>query len=131
MTDSTSKGTILVVEDQSFMRYVARQVLETFEFKVLTTNDGAAAVELFRRFSAEIVLVLLDRQLPRLNGDTALQEILRLSPETHIILLNGECDPLGVRKASGKSHVSFLAKPYSPSALIESVMTNLHQTSLV
>jgi PAS domain S-box-containing protein len=60
--------TILIVEDESDLRRVAKRILEQAGYHVLTAADGQEALELLRRPPATIHLVLSDLVMPRLGG---------------------------------------------------------------
>ena len=74
-------GTALVVDDQPVARQVLREILETWHFEVEEATDGLEAVEKVeqalaagRHFSA----ILMDWEMPRLNGLSALRHIRQL-----------------------------------------------------
>jgi len=60
--------TILVVEDETDLRRVAKRILEQAGYHVLTAADGHDALEVLRRPPGPIHLVLSDLVMPRLGG---------------------------------------------------------------
>lgn len=74
--------TILLVEDNERNRKLVRTILEFRGYEVIECEDGAPALELARKHRP--ALVLMDIQLPTVDGITALGQ-LRGDPETAAI----------------------------------------------
>lgn len=64
---------IAIIEDDPVINQMYRMKFEADGFTVEVANDGQLGVELVRDFQPDIVL--LDLQMPRMNGDEALAEI--------------------------------------------------------
>src|ERR1700756_1695340 len=75
-------GTILVADDQAVNRELLEELLTAQGCKVITVQDGAAAVEELAQ--TQVDLVLLDVMMPRLNGFEACEKI-KTSPDTYLI----------------------------------------------
>src|SRR5262245_21109277 len=56
--------TILFVDDEPSLRQLGRAILENSGYKVLVAGDGVEAVEVFRKESDRIALVILDLTMP-------------------------------------------------------------------
>ena len=104
-------GTVLVADDEPQVRSVMELLLKRMGFEVLPTEDGQHAVELFREHSSEIKFVLMDLNMPRLDGRQALVEIRQIRSEVKVILTSGyESDDLTDR--FGKDGFdAFIQKP--------------------
>jgi CheY-like chemotaxis protein len=76
------KRCVLVVEDNERNRKLVRTILKFRGFDVIECDDGAPSLELARQHKP--ALVLMDIQLPTMDGITALQR-LRADPETNEI----------------------------------------------
>ena len=78
---------ILIAEDQPLIRraFAAMLALEPDSTSVAQAADGAEAVQAARRWKPDVVL--LDIQMPRLNGIAATRQILKDCPETQVIIL--------------------------------------------
>ncbi len=70
--------TVLICEDDKKSRELLRLILSKLNFTIISACDGVEAVEMFRK-NPDIDLVLLDIQMPRLNGYQTLAEIRKLS----------------------------------------------------
>jgi CheY-like chemotaxis protein len=67
------KSKILLIEDHEQNRYLATFLLEKRGYVVVSASDGPAGIELAR--TVEPVLILLDIQLPLMDGYTVAREL--------------------------------------------------------
>ncbi|MDQ2871002.1 MAG: PAS domain-containing protein, partial [Acidobacteriota bacterium] len=113
--------TVLFVEDEPLLLQSVRQLLEEEGYRVLTAEDGIAAVEMFEARHAEIDLVVTDLGLPRLGGWDAFLRMKAIDSGVSAILVSGI---LGaeLRASYAEAGVRMtLRKPYSAEELIRSV----------
>ena len=122
-----SRGTILVVDDESGMRNLAGAILEKSGFTVLTACDGGDAIRVFRRHAGEVVAIVLDLTMPVMNGEEAAAELRRIRPGVPIILSSGYSEQEVAGRFAGKGLAGFLKKPYEPAELIEALQRALEQ----
>jgi CheY-like chemotaxis protein len=116
---------VLVVDDDTSIRELARMVLEDEGYSVVEAVDGQAALELLRAFAPPAV-VIVDGFMPRLNG-LELLEIVACDPwlaQRHAyVLATGSSEiavPLGGAQPAAMP-VRLLAKPFDIQALLEVV----------
>jgi CheY-like chemotaxis protein len=106
------------VDDEDMIRELGRSVLEAAGFRVLEAQDGADAVELFRREDPRIDLVILDLTMPRLSGRDAFRSITTIRPDARVLFSSGySTDDL----SDVTGAVGLLAKPYRPQELVSAV----------
>ena len=110
---------VLVVDDEEGLRRVAQRVLEREGFAVQVARDGVEALRLFKAKAAEIGVVLLDLTMPRMGGAEALREMRRVQPDVRVILMTGYAD--ATEELRIEDLAGFLAKPYEPKQLVETV----------
>ncbi|HCE3662066.1 TPA: response regulator [Vibrio parahaemolyticus] len=91
--------TVLIVDDKEVQRTLVQMYLNRLGVNSLQANNGANAVELFQ--SHQVDLVLMDVQMPVMNGFDASEKIKQCSPTTPIIALSGE---------SGEKELEMIAK---------------------
>jgi len=77
-------GVLLLVDDNPIVQNVAGRTLERMGFTVVTCNDGQEAVDYYREHVGEIKCVLLDLTMPRMGGEEAFREILRIDPQATV-----------------------------------------------
>lgn len=114
-------GTVLIVDDEETVRSTAKNTLEHYGYKILLAKDGREAVELYKQFAEEIVLVLLDLTMPYMNGEEVLRELKIVRPAVRVLLSSGFNEVEAVRRFTGKGLAGFLQKPYTSAVLAESV----------
>jgi CheY-like chemotaxis protein len=105
-------GRVLVADDESDVRSVVRAMLETLGYEVIEARDGLEAVEVFRQRAAEIDLVILDLVMPRLTGEAALAQMLRIAPGLPAILVSGYDESGRIREIVAAGFGGFLQKPF-------------------
>ncbi|MCC4224920.1 MAG: hybrid sensor histidine kinase/response regulator [Pseudomonadota bacterium] len=80
--------TVLIVDDKEVQRALVQMYLNQLGVNSLQANNGENAVEVFK--ANHVDLILMDVQMPVMNGFDASQRIKELSPQTPIIALSGE-----------------------------------------
>jgi len=110
-------GTVLLAEDDETLRWTLKMTLARMGFAVLDAKDGFQAMELFRRHSDTIRLVLCDLTMPNMDGWETLDALRRLSPGIPVILTSGYDEADVMADDREEQPQAFLAKPYPLDAL--------------
>ena len=110
--------TILVVDDEPYVRAVAVAALQQAGYCVLTAEDGLQAVELVQQAADRIDLIVLDASMPRLCGREAYEHLRQLHPTVPILFASGHS---GTELPTDQPYTGFIHKPYTPRTLIASV----------
>ena len=121
------RGTVLVVDDESGVRDLARAILENAGFRVLTAGDGGDAIRVFQRHAEEVVAIVLDLTMPAMTGEEAATELRRIRAGVPIILSSGYSEMEVAGRFAGKGLAGFLQKPYEPAALTQALLRALEQ----
>jgi CheY-like chemotaxis protein len=113
-------GTVLVVEDNEVNRIIASEMLISMGLQVVEAGDGALALEQLERQAVD--LVLMDVQMPVMDGYTATQKIREREaqlglPRLPIIALTANAFDEDAAYALAVGMDAHLAKPYSHSQL--------------
>jgi PAS domain S-box-containing protein len=110
-------GRVLLVDDEPLLRNTGRMILEDFGNDVITADDGARAVELFRAGS-RFDLVIMDIIMPNMNGIEAYNNISMIDPAVPFIFASGFTYRQNIQDLMTKPNVAeFIQKPYSISSL--------------
>ena len=84
------KKKILIVDDAKFIRSVLNKTLTENNYEVMEAKDGKHAVEMYKKDVYD--LVLLDINMPKLNGVDALKKMIQINKDARIIMLSVEVD---------------------------------------
>ena len=119
--------TVLVVDDESSIRQIARQTLEAHGYRVLLAGDGAEALSSYEQHAPTVGVVLTDVMMPVMDGITLARALARRNPELPIIATSGLTASTGGVRPDIVRH--FLPKPYTATMLLGAVTRALHETS--
>jgi CheY-like chemotaxis protein/two-component sensor histidine kinase len=112
-------GTVLVVDDDQGVRELAQESLQRVGMDVLCAGSGREGVEIFSRRGDEIRAVLLDRTMPGISGETALEEIRKIRLDARVVLISGFSEEQAAQNFADEKFVGFLQKPFPPEMLIK------------
>ena len=106
-------ATVLLVDDEQMVSDVGRMLLESLGLSVLTAANGCEAVEAYRAHPAPIDLVLLDMNMPVMDGAETFSELRRHDPNACVVITSGfSGQDITARFASGEL-AGFIHKPYT------------------
>ena len=121
------RETILLAEDHEGLRELVCESLESLGYCVLAACDGEEAVEIFRRNSGKVDLLILDVIMPRLRGPDAYKRIHDLNGSIPVLFCTGySSDSAQVEIISGHA---VLQKPYQTRELARTVRSLLDHRS--
>lgn len=113
--------TILLAEDDEFVREMTSSVLTDFSYTIIAAVDGADAVKKFAEHNDSIDLLLLDLIMPKMNGKEALDEIRKIRPGIKAIFSSGYAPETIQQKTAPSEGVHLITKPASPMELLKKV----------
>jgi two-component system cell cycle sensor histidine kinase/response regulator CckA len=113
----TGTGLILLADDDSVVRDVARRMLRQLGYQVEIAVDGADAVERIAAEPRRFDLVILDGNMPRMHGRDAAVLIRELAPHLRLILSTGYLEPGDSDRLATYGFSAAIGKPYSMSEL--------------
>ena len=118
---------ILVVDDEARMRKLVKDFLVKQDFKVLEAADGEEAIDIFLE-NKEIVLVILDVMMPKMDGWQTCREIRQYS-KVPIIMLTARGAETDELRGFELGVDEYIAKPFSPKILVARVQALLRRTN--
>jgi PAS domain S-box-containing protein len=113
--------TVLVVEDEDFVRDVCVTLLERLGYKVLRASNGDEAIALAREHVKRIDLLMTDVVMPGMNGRELAEYMVLLHPETKVLFTSGYTDDAIVHHGVLDEGVAFIGKPYTLSELAKKI----------
>lgn len=123
-------NTILLVEDETFVRQAMAAALTSSGYTVLIAADGAQALEACRNASQPLDLLLSDMVMPGMNGDDLAKRFQAMHPPGRVLLMSGYAEEL-TQPTCFSSQSSCLRKPFSVCTLIKVVRELLEADALV
>jgi two-component system cell cycle sensor histidine kinase/response regulator CckA len=121
-------ATVLLVEDEEGVRWLARTVLQLNGYRVLDARSGEEALEIIER-NPSIDLLLTDVIMPHMSGRELAERVARIHPGTQVLFMSGFGDTALVRR-QGDDRAAFLQKPFTGESLtrkVKEVLTQGHQ----
>lgn len=113
---------ILVVDDDDMNLIRAKMILGK-KYNVFLASSGFEALETLRR--EEIDLVLLDIEMPKMNGFETFERMKEFTAWTPVIFLTASGQEDDVLNAIRLGAVNYLKKPYPPHELLNRVALEL------
>jgi CheY-like chemotaxis protein len=110
------EGKVLVVDDEASLRLVLKNRLLDKGFQVEVASDGNEALAKLREQSFDVVL--LDINMPGMNGIQVLEHAVTNYPETEVVMLTGFADFSMAIDCIKKGAKDYLIKPIDPAELI-------------
>jgi PAS domain S-box-containing protein len=119
--------TVLVVDDEEFVREVTQKTLELYDYKVLQAADGAEAINIFSKHKDrdQIAAVLMDMMMPGLDGAATIAILQKINPAVRVIATSGVGDYAARAAALGVHH--FMQKPYTGDTLLKEIGQAVHE----
>ena len=104
-----SRPSILVVDDEQSMLIYTKTLLETSNYSVDTANSGEEALHKVR--SRKPDLMLIDMQMPRMNGLETIRACKKLIPDQRIVMVSCVTETQNVVKAMRLGALDYMTKP--------------------
>jgi two-component system, cell cycle sensor histidine kinase and response regulator CckA len=129
---ATEQGqqTVLVVEDESFVRGVVSEVLRGAGYSVLIARDASEACHLYEFHRGRIELLLTDLVLPGEDGRALGGRLRRNNPHLKVLLISGYADRIALPNTRDGQAEECMAKPFSGERLLERVRRLLDSAEL-
>ncbi len=118
---------ILLIDDHPLLRGGMRYLLRSLDADLEMDEAANSAQGLELAAARSYDLVLLDLRMPGLNGMDALAALRAVVPDTPLVVLSGEDDPVVVRAAIEGGAMGFIPKSSSPGVLIQALRLVLAQ----
>ena len=118
-------GCILVIDDEEPVREAVIDILSMTGLRVLTATNGQEGVTLYAAHHTEINAVVLDVQMPVLNGEETFKLLCQYNPAVRVIFSSGYTATDAVRTLVEEGMATYLSKPYNQVDLINKLQAVL------
>ncbi len=116
---ATSKAVVFVVEDEVAVRRAVVRILSDVGYSLMQAARPATALDLARRWSGPIDVLLTDIVMPDLSGDELARELREARPDLRVVYMtgySGEIDAMALRIDG-----PVVQKPFTRDALLAAV----------
>ncbi len=114
--------TILVGEDDEYIRNFIREILEGYGYRIIEAADGNDVIEKFKENGNDVHLLILDIIMPKKNGKDAYNEINSGNGNnTKVIFISGHTADFIQTHAGSGEEITFLYKPIDINTLLSEV----------
>ena len=120
---------ILLVEDEPSVRLLTQHILRTHGYTVHEAEDGFQALDLIRRNSLHVDLLITDLVMPGMNGKELATRLRSHFADLKVLYMSGYSDNPPVTGDESQGQTTFLQKPFSPEDLIRLVREMLQPVS--
>lgn len=124
-----TNGKILWVDDEIEHLKAHIILLEKKGYEVVTVSNGIDAIEQCQMQSFDIIL--LDEQMPGLNGLEVLQRIKSIHPQTPVVMVTKSEEENIMDQAIGQKIADYLIKPVNPMQILLTLKKHIHRRELV
>jgi len=125
---SENRATILLVEDDQFVREVAVEILQRAGYRILQASNAAEATDLYRAQFGDIDLLLSDVIMPGKTGPELGAELRMERPDLKVVLMSGYGDSTPEGNFPEVEGAMYLAKPFSVRSLVTKLNEHLAGT---
>lgn len=113
---------VLIVEDNKTNQFIAKSILEQSGFKVSLADNGLKGYEFFATNQKNIDLILMDIQMPVLNGIDSTILIRKIDSDIPIIAMTADAIS-GVEEMCKEAGISYyVSKPFEPDLFVETIL---------
>ena len=106
----TKRDTILVIDDEPDICELFEQVLGAEGYAVLSAHNGLEGVE--RNTEKNPDVIILDLNMPKMDGVATLKSIRQTDPEVAVIILTGYGSAATIRDVLDLNVYEYIAKPF-------------------
>lgn len=118
---------VFIIEDNSDMAQYLKTIIEDQGFVAYIFDHGAAALNQMDALHPE--LVLLDIELPDIDGRSICQQIKQFYPETKIIMVTGHSDPADISGGLNLGADDYIGKPVDAGELVARIKARFRQST--
>lgn len=120
-----SQKHILVAEDEDNNFKFMQAALKKTNVSLIRAKDGQEALELFKEMQHLIDIVLMDIQMPKMNGYDATRELLKIDPDIPVVAQTAFAMSGGKIKCFDAGCIGYISKPYKAKDLIDVIAKHI------
>jgi two-component system cell cycle sensor histidine kinase/response regulator CckA len=128
---TNNKCTILYVDDDETVLEIGVKMLEILGCSVLEARNGLEAIQVFKKHREKVKLVILDMQMPIMNGENAYFELKKINPDVKVLVATGYTENSRVKSLLSQGLDGYIRKPYTLNQLSEKIVQIIPINTLI
>lgn len=128
-SEDRPKQRILVVDDEKMLLILTAELLRDAGYEVATAQSGFECLELFRISPRDFDLILLDLNMPLMDGEETFQRLCALRPDVQVMLCTGFVQQERLNHMLEAGLCGFVQKPLGAQEYLASVRAALARAS--
>jgi PAS domain S-box-containing protein len=125
--DVKGTETILLVEDEDFVRELAEKLLSHDGYHVIAAHNGQEAMSLIKKHTLTFDLLVTDIIMPGISGVELGRKIQAMRPEIKVLYMSGYDDKMLAQQGEYGISLNFIQKPFTPELFLRTVQEVLNQ----
>lgn len=125
-----SGRTVLFADDEPGIRSTIQRLLERSGVRVIAACDGVEALQMFAEADGDIDLVVLDLDMPGMDGAQAYEVMRGMDSEVNVLISSGFIDADREDQLLADGVQGFLPKPYDAETLLDTLADALANTTI-
>ena len=124
--DDGSKFRVLVVDDSMFVAKQLTQILSSDGYEIVATaQDGKEGVDKYKELCPNVDLVTMDITMPRMDGITALEQIVAFDKNARVVMVSALGKEELVKKSLLAGAKNYIVKPLDRKKVLERISSAL------
>jgi PAS domain S-box-containing protein len=119
--------TVLLVDDEEFVRELGERVLSRNGYRVLTAANGVEGLTRYTEHKDSIAMIILDLVMPTMGGKDCLQELRKINPQVKVLVASGYSADATVQEVLELGVKGFVSKPFRFKDLLRQVRKTLDE----
>ena len=126
LKDDGSKFRVLVVDDSMFVAKQLTQILSSDGYEIVATaQDGKEGVDKYKELCPNVDLVTMDITMPRMDGITALEQIVAFDKNAKVVMVSALGKEELVKKSLLAGAKNYIVKPLDRQKVLERISAAL------
>jgi len=125
---NTTSARILIGEDEPLVRDMLATAMKQAGYDVMEAADGQQVVDIFQSEHKSIDCVLLDFNMPKLDGEETFAELQKIEPNVRVVLCSGFTEHEILTRFEGAGIAGFVQKPARLDVLLSNISEVLGET---
>lgn len=126
LKDDGSKFRVLIVDDSVFVAKQLTQILSSDGYEIVATaQDGKEGVDKYKELCPNVDLVTMDITMPRMDGITALEQIMAFDKNARVVMVSALGKEELVKKSLLAGAKNYIVKPLDRKKVLERISASL------